>query len=471
MPWPSARLGAIRRSLAGRLFSGILLAVGGTAVGFGLLFQWIVLNNSSLLVKDGLIGQAEEIVDNLRTGANGALQVRMHEPMQTGYDAFYRNLKYRVLGEDGKVLVSSEQDERPLMDFVAADRARFSHTEDAGVALSVATIPATYEGRRIYVQTGRSDRFADLAIEAIVPAVFQSAALVTVLAMLSLSVVLVWLTGRALKPVRAISIEASRISPDSIDRRLPTAALPEEIAPLVRAFNGALDRVQEGYRSQQRFIANAAHELKTPLAVLRTEIELDGHPGHERYLRDIDLMARIVQQLLQLTEASERSSYAFRQVDVVESALEVTDLLAPLAASFRVELASTGAQQCLVNADPGALFGLIRNLVENALRHSPPGATVTIDVQPDCLRVADHGPGVAPHEVAFLFERFWRSQSRRTEGAGLGLAIVAEVVRNHGWSVRYQANVPAGAMFVVAFGPAQAPASAGDTRPSQFARR
>ena len=445
----------MRRSLAGRLLSGILLAVGGVAIGFGLLFQWIVLNNSSLLVKDGLIGQAEEILDNLGTGPDGRLRVRMHEPMQTGYDAFYNNLKYRVLDENGKVLVSSEKDGRPLMDFVAADDMRFSHMED----LSVATIPATHEGRRIYVQTGRSDRFADLAIEAIAPAVFQSAAAVTILAVLSLSVVLVWLTRRALAPVRAISDEASRISADSIERRLPAAGLPEEIAPLVRAFNAALDRVQEGYRSQQRFIANAAHELKTPLAVLRAEIELDGHAGHERYLRDIDVMARIVQQLLQLTEASERSSYAFRQVDAVQIAREVLDFLSPLAAAARVELVLTGAPDCVLTADPGALFGLLRNLVENALRYSPPGGTVTVQVDSDGLQVSDQGPGVAPQDVPFLFERFWRSQARQTDGAGLGLSIVVEVVRNHGWSVHYRANAPAGAVFAVAFGTAASAAS------------
>lgn len=455
------RLGAMRRSLAGRLLSGILLAVGGTAVAFGLLFQWIVLNNSSLMVQDGLVGQAEEILDNLRTGTDGRLRVRMHEPMQTGYDAFYRNLKYRVLDAHGTVLVSSERDARPLMPFLASDTARFSHGDDDGVALSVATIPAMHEGRRIYIQTGRSDRFADLAIEAITPAVFQSAALVTVLAVLSLSVVLVWLTRRALRPLRAISIEASRISPDSIERRLPTAGLPEEIAPLVHAVNAALDRVQKGYRSQQRFIANAAHELKTPLAVLRAEIELDGHRGHERYLRDIDLMARIVQQLLQLTEAAERSSYAFRPVDVVQIAREVRDFLAPLAAASKVGLVLAGREEYVLDADPGALFGLLRNLVENALRYSPPGGTVTVAVAVEAnagrLQVSDQGPGVAPQEVAFLFERFWRSQARQTDGAGLGLAIVAEVARNHGWSVRYRPNEPAGAVFVVDF--ASGPAS------------
>ncbi|WP_165497813.1 sensor histidine kinase [Pseudoduganella albidiflava] len=451
MHWPGARLAAMRRSLAGRLLSGILLAVGGTAIAFGLLFQWIVLNNSSLMVKDGLVGQGEEILDNLRTGPDGKLQVRMHEPMQTGYDAFYRNLKYRVLDAHGAVLVSSERDGRPLMAFAAADATRFSHSDEGGVALSVATIPATHEGQRIYIQTGRSDRFADLAIEAITPAVFQSAALVTILAVLSLSVVLVWLTRRALRPVRAISIEASRISPDSMERRLPTAGLPEEIAPLVNAFNAALDRVQEGYRSQQRFIANAAHELKTPLAVLRAEIELDGHRGHERYLRDIDLMARIVQQLLQLTEAAERSSYAFRPVDVVQIAREVCDFLAPLAASSRIVLALDGDADCVLAADPGALFGMLRNLVENALRYSPPGGIVTVEVAAGRLQVSDQGPGVAPQEVAFLFERFWRSQARQTDGAGLGLAIVAEVARNHGWNVRYRPNLPAGAVFVVGF--------------------
>lgn len=441
----------MRRSLAGRLFSGILLAVGGTAIGFALLFQYIVLNNSALMVEDGLVGQAEEIVDHLSTGPDGRLRVRMHEPMQTGYDAFYLNLKYRVLDAGGRVLVSSEADRRPLMDFTPGGEARFSHTASGGASLSVATIPVMHEGKRLYVQTGRSDRFADLAIEAITPAVFQSAAVVTILAVLSLTVVLVWLTNRALRPVRLISGDAARITPDSIGQRLPTAELPEEIAPLVHAMNAALDRVQEGYRSQQRFIANAAHELKTPLAVLRAEIELDNHCGHERYLRDIDLMAHIVQQLLQLTEASERSSYVFRPVDLVAVALDVLDFLSPLATSAQVGLSQSGLERCVIEGDRGALFGMLRNLVENAVRHAPPGTTVVVDIGRDGLSVSDTGPGVAPQEVPFLFERFWRSQERQTEGAGLGLSIVVEVARNHGWSVAYEANRPAGAVFRVAF--------------------
>lgn len=451
MRWFRTKWGAMRRSLAGRLFSGILLAVGGTAVGFALLFQWIVLNNSSLMVKDGLIGQAEEIVDNLHIGPDNKWRVRMHEPMQTGYDAFYLNLKYRVLDAEGQVMVSSEADQSPLMNFVASDEMRFSHMDRGGSTLSVASIPFTFQGQRIYVQSGRSDRFADLAIEAIAPAVFQSAATVTVLAVLLLTVVLIWLTGRALAPVRAISVEAARITPESIDQRLSTAALPEEIVPLVLAVNAALDRVQEGYRSQQRFIANAAHELKTPLAVLRAEIELDGAPGHQRYLRDIDLMAHIVQQLLQLTEASERSSYTFRPLNVVAVADDVLDFLMPLATSAGVVLTLTGMERCVVRADRGALFGLLKNLVENAVRYSPQGASVVVDVTAQGMSVSDQGPGVPPHETGFLFERFWRNQARQTNGAGLGLSIVAEVARNHDWSIEYCPNRPTGATFVVTF--------------------
>lgn len=437
----------VQRSLAARLLTGIILAIAGTSFAFILLFQWIVQSHSRLLVEDGLVGQAEEVVDGLSITNEGAWKVKMHEPMQTGYDAFYSNLKYRVLDESGRTRVSSEASTDLLMPFEASDTTRIMHREQDEWPLSVATVPFMHEGRRIYVQAARSDRFAELAMEAIAPAVVQTAGAVGLLAATILGLAVWAVTRRALAPLRDLSDEARQIRPGNLSARLSTGRLPAEIAPLVEAFNETLSRVESGHRAQQRFLANAAHELKTPLALLRAELEMNGKSVGHDCLRDIDVMGRLIQQLLQLTEATESISYRFGPVHAMQVALEVERFLAPLREPGRVRIIFAGDAPSEVIADEGAFFILLKNLVENAVRYSPAGAGVTIRFSAGGLDVEDEGPGISPEHLPHVFERFWRSPERKGDGAGLGLAIVQEIARNHGWTIVAMNRPEGGALF------------------------
>jgi signal transduction histidine kinase len=239
----------------------------------------------------------------------------------------------------------------------------------------------------------------------------------------------------ALEPLRVASEAASSITPRTLHARLDADAQPREIRPLVQAFNQALDRLEQGYRTQQEFLAHAAHELKTPLALIRAQIELGPKDGYQTaVLRDIDLMARQVQQLLLLAEVSEPQSFRIEAHDPRPTVQDVFEFMARVAERRGVYLAVRVADD--VNrwhADRGALFTLLKNLLENAIQHSPEGGVVALEVTATGFSVTDQGPGVPTEDLPFIFDRFWRGRDRRHVGAGLGLAICKEIASAHGW--------------------------------------
>jgi signal transduction histidine kinase len=219
---------------------------------------------------------------------------------------------------------------------------------------------------------------------------------------------------------------------------------------VVEAFNLTLERLEKGYRVQRAFLASAAHELKTPLAVMRAQIELNSTPDRDALLYDIDFMARQVNQLLHLAEASEAHNYSFEPVDIGAAAEDAADYLQALAERRAVYLdVRSISPSVVVQADRGALFMLLKNLMENAIQHSPAGGGVTVTVDANRLCVRDEGPGISADELPKVFERFWRGALRQNEGAGLGLSICAEIAAAHQWQLT--AGGGPGAQFVLSF--------------------
>ena len=247
----------------------------------------------------------------------------------------------------------------------------------------------------------------------------------------------------AFKPLRDISNAAADISPRSLHARLTADAVPNEIAPLVDSFNKVLERLEHGYRVQQEFLATAAHELKTPLALIRAQIELMDHSnGRKSLLNDVEHMTRQVHQLLHLAEASEIQSYRFATVNIREVAREAMNYLQRMADTADVKLVMSGDTESHWLADRGALFTLLKNLLENAIQHAPHCSEIHIEVSSDTLTLRDWGPGVDEEQLAQLFVRFWRGAHRRDHGAGLGLAICLEIATAHSWTLAVQRAEP-----------------------------
>lgn len=320
--------------------------------------------------------------------------------------------------------------------------------ERNGVAMHGAASEVVVNGQSWYAYFAASDRLMTQMRETFSqPAWFQGMLVVGV-TFLAVFLVATHLTlQRILRPLRVAAQHALRITPQSLDARLQGDDLPIEIKPLIDAFNGALNRLQTGYQTQQEFLANAAHELKTPLALMRAEIEQDPPEARNAHLlEDIDTMGRQVQQLLHLAEASEARNYVIERVEPLNAVAEVLSYMERAAQLHGVQLVTEvepgadGDQQASRQAfqwlaDRGALFTLMKNLLENSMQHSPSGAAVTVRVKANGFTVLDEGPGVAPSEIDQLFQRFWRGKERRDLGAGLGLSICSEIARNHGWTI------------------------------------
>jgi signal transduction histidine kinase len=258
---------------------------------------------------------------------------------------------------------------------------------------------------------------------------------------------------RVLMPLRETSAAAARIDADNISKRLSTRHLPIEFLPVVDAFNLTLDRLEKGYIVQRAFLAGAAHELKTPLALIRAQIDMEVAANREVLLHDVDHMARQVNQLLHLAEASEAQNYVFESLDVAAVTEDVVDYLRRLAQRREVYVDIRCAPWIpALQADRGALFMLLKNLLENAIQHSPIGGIVAVTVDTDHLCIRDEGPGIAAGELPKLFTRFWRGATRRNDGAGLGLSICKEIAAAHKWELAAR-GTGHGAEFTVSFRP------------------
>jgi signal transduction histidine kinase len=306
-----------------------------------------------------------------------------------------------------------------------------------------ATVPFTHAGSQWFFQFAVSDRIVLRMRQYIGMDVFRQGMTALCVTFLLIFFVMIHLTLRsALQPVREASTAAQKITPQSLDARLPTAQQPKELRPLVESFNQGLNRLQAGFKRQQEFLSNAAHELKTPLALIRSQIEITRDiPLREKLLADVDRVARQVQQLLLLAETSERQNYQMVHIDPRNAAREALAFLERIATQYGVTLSlKTNPSVIYWQADHGALFTLFKNLLENAIQHSPQDAVVRLHIDEDGFSVCDEGPGIAQEDLPHIFERFWRGEARKEKGAGLGLAICSEIVTAHGWKLTVRRN-------------------------------
>ncbi len=254
----------------------------------------------------------------------------------------------------------------------------------------------------------------------------------------------------SLAPMQQLARRAARISPTATDVRLPAAGLPPELKPMVVAINGALERLDEGFRMQREFTADAAHELRTPLAILATHLDsLENRQVAAALRADVERMSRLVNQLLSVATLEALAVAPDEIADLQAIAVDVAGSLAPLALKRGRSLAVTGtADPVAVRGNAESLRQALRNLIENALQHTPAGTEVEIEVTTEpAVHVSDRGPGVPPELRNRVVQRFWRADRRKGEGSGLGLAIVSRILAAHGGRLAVDDALGGGARF------------------------
>lgn len=353
------------------------------------------------------------------------------------FDSLNEEAAYRVLDVSGNTVLSSSAGEMfwPMSIGLYIPESGHFEFEYQGLAIQGATVAMEREGKVWFVQVAVSTRFLNLIDEHIaVPFMVKGVALFGLVLLFVFGFCAYITLKHTLKPLREVSASAATISPHSLHARLDIKKVPSEIASLVDSFNRVLDRLEQGFRVQQDFLATAAHELKTPLALIRAQIELkEKNDDRDALLNDVAHMARQVQQLLLLAEVSESHNYNPTMVDVAVIASEVVSYLRPMADTSNVRVIVTCIAEVRWYADRAALFTLLKNLLENAIQHAPRETEISVEINASIMTVRDWGPGVQEEQLSQLFVRFWRGAHRRDYGAGLGLAICWEIARSHGW--------------------------------------
>lgn len=273
------------------------------------------------------------------------------------------------------------------------------------------------------------------------------------------------LAGRALRPVSRMTTTAAGIGIDRLDERVPVPLAKDEFRALALTLNSMLGRLEDGVSDKRRLVADASHELQTPLAVMRAELDVSLASGDltpesvevlESVREEADRMARIVRNLLALSRFDEGTMRVLEQpLDLHDLALETCDAMGALARERGVTVTVTGGSAPVL-ADPEYMRMVLVNLVENAIKYSGEGGRVDVATRIAGARavitVADRGPGIPVDAQAHIFDRFYRvdgSRSKDSGGSGLGLAITREIVEAHGGTISLESRVGTGSTFTV----------------------
>lgn len=337
---------------------------------------------------------------------------------------------FQVFREGRLVLHSTNAPASPL----GAPEGGFTTVERDGQRWRVFT--ASAGELRVHVAEQEASRHA------ILDAVLRGTLWPLAVALPLLAIAVWWAVRRGAAPLRALGAGLAGRAPDGLDP-LPLDGVPAEVLPMVEALNGLFARIARLIESERRFTADAAHELRTPLAAIRMQAQVAlNEPDGERRQRALantvqgcDRAARLVEQLLTLARLEGGSAPALAPVDLAAVARAVVADLAPAALAKGQQLELDAPSPCQFAGSEPLLAVLVRNLVDNAVRYAPRGARIVVRADSAGLAVQDSGPGMNEQDLARLGERFFRVPGTGEAGSGLGWSIVRRIAQVHGLRV------------------------------------
>ena len=258
-----------------------------------------------------------------------------------------------------------------------------------------------------------------------------------------------WMAAWALAPVNEVTGALARVGPRDLRQRLPLPRVQDEAGQLIAAINQLLERLELASAAQQRFVSEAAHELRTPLAVLRSGLEVtlqrprgaeESRAALEQAMGEVERLCAIAEDLLALARLDAEAAVERAPVDLAEIAAEASAMAQTLAEArhqeFAQEFAIDARKGIVVNGSAADLRRVVLNLLDNAVKFTPEGGRIEIAVTTDgstaLVSVRDSGPGIDPRDIEHIFDPFYRSRGANGAGSGLGLALSREIVRRHG---------------------------------------
>jgi signal transduction histidine kinase len=398
-------------------------------------YGWLYLkarSTSANLRELSLVEQAKDIASHLVLNHTQAIELVLPPELADVYQNAQSGYRYAIRDEHSNVIFASGPSIGPLPPFNNLGYATYDYDPDGPGLLRMfgAAVKTTRHNRNFVTQVEQAGLESEFLISSATQEFLTDGDWLLLPFLFILLSVGVLAVRRALKPLERISRMAEAIDPAKADVRLPTTNIPEEIMPLVKAMNVALDRLGEGLQHQREFNANAAHQLRTPLAVLAANIEaMKDRAAAAKLQHDVDLMSRIVAQLLVVARLETLSISFDEQVDLNAAVTRVALNLGPLAVSSGKHLSVVQSRRpVFVCANEQALATAVSNLIENAIVHTPPETMVVVQVTEDpAIEVVDTGYGIPTERRHLIFDRFWKGD-RQGKGAGLGLSIVKRIM-------------------------------------------
>ena len=444
-------------SISWRIFVRLAITTVLTSMfAYGWIY-WQAQSTEIAVRQRVLLNRAKQIASFLGLDESGEPVLKLPEPIADSYKSTTGSQRYAIRDQAGKILFGSGPATGPLPLFSQLTQAAYDYDPDGPGPLHMygAAVKSNLGGRIFFTQVEENVLDAQYLRAAVNEEFLTDGGWLQVPFLLAWLAVSMLAVRRALAPLKQVSRVAEEIDPTTADTRLPTRNVPTELVPLVKAINLALDRLEHGLMRQRDFNANAAHQLRTPLAVLSANVQtMQDKTTAAKLIYDIEQMSRIVNQLLVVARLETTSHLSNEPVDLLAVATDVATNLAPLAIASGKHLEILNdAGPILVQANAEALRAALSNLVENALCHTPPETTVSIRLtQQPTVEVVDCGPGVPADKRDQIFERFWKGD-RNGKGAGLGLAIVKHIMTALQGSVSISDNPGGGAAFTLRFPP------------------
>lgn len=441
------RLNLVYTSLLG----GAILLFG--ALVFGLV-SWEVVQQ----VDATLSNARDQLIDSLRVSSNGQF-----DPRSVANFAPTENLLFQVWGKDRTLQISRPSTYQSSLDETGRQTGRlaFNYVEANSIRMRVLSVPLyTERGPVGVLQVAISLEILDVTLGILA----RLLVLVAILAMIIFSLAAWFMTGRALAPLSTVTEVATQITrADDLGRRIPLTGRPDdEVGQLIQAFNETLERLDQLFSMQRRFLADVSHELRTPLTVIKGNVGLIRKLGAdeeslESIETEVDRLTRLVGDLLLLAQAeSGQVPFDMVPVQLDEVLLEVYQQMHILTGE-RLKLELRTIDQIAVKGDRDRLKQVFLNLIGNAIQYTPTGGEISLALslvdEEAYLTVSDSGPGIPAEDLPHIFERFYRGEKSRTRsskgGFGLGLSIAYWIVRNHQGEMEVKSQEGKGTTFTV----------------------
>jgi two-component system sensor histidine kinase QseC len=439
----STRVHSIQGRLLTLLLAGTILVWLATA-----LVTWRDVRHELDELLDAHLAQAAAL---LVVQQAGEIETEDHRTLDApSLHRYAPRAVFQVFHEDRLVLRSPDAPPQPLL---AGDAAGFATVAADGKAWRVFAARGAEHDVRVFVGE-RIDAREHILRAALWGTLWPLGLTLPLLALLAW-----WAVRRGLAPLRTLGAQVAA-RPAHADDAVTLADAPAEVTPLLDALNGLLGRIETMLQAERRFTADAAHELRTPIAAIRAQAQValsaiddaQRHAALHATLQGCDRAAHLVDQLLMLSRLEAGASVAREAVDLAALARAVMAELAPWAVARQQVLGLDATDACTIDGDPTLLAVLLRNLIDNALRYSPPGARIAVELrrQADGVRLAieDSGPGIADDRQAQLGQRFQRGLGHDESGSGLGWSIVRRIAEAHGFEVLLGRSLALGGLAV-----------------------